>query len=117
MLKSHEKFHSTNGKRQVLVVDDEFINRELMGVVLENEYEVIFAENGQQAMNLIAENKDTLSLVLLDLMMPIMSGKEVLQRIKADPEIRQIPVIVLTADQNAEIESLNLGAADFIPKP
>jgi len=117
VLKSHEKFHSTNGKRQVLVVDDEFINRELMGVVLEKDYEVIFAEDGKQAMNLIMENKDTLSLVLLDLMMPIMSGKEVLRRIKADPEIRQIPVIVLTADQNAEIESLNLGAADFIPKP
>lgn len=117
MLKSHEKFHSRNGKRQILVVDDEFINREMMGAVLENDYEVIFAENGQQAMEFIRENADTLSLVLLDLMMPVMSGKEVLRQIKSDPAIRQIPVIVLTADQNAEVETLNLGAVDFIPKP
>ena len=117
MLKSHEKFHSANGKRQVLVVDDELINRELMGIVLENDYEVLFAEDGRQAMDMVRENSETLSLVLLDLMMPIMSGKEVLRQIKADPATRQIPVIVLTADQKAEVEILNLGAADFIPKP
>ena len=117
MLKSHEKFHSANGKRLVLVVDDEFINRELMGIALEADYEVIFAEDGQQALELIKEYHETLSLVLLDLMMPVLPGKEVLRRMKADPEMRQIPVIVLTADQKAEIESLNLGAADFIPKP
>ena len=117
MLKSHEKFHSANGKRQVLVVDDELINRELMGIVLENDYEVLFAEDGRQAMDMVRENNETLSLVLLDLMMPIMSGKEVLRQIKADPATRQIPVIVLTADQKAEVEILNLGAADFIPKP
>ena len=117
MLKSHEKFHSVDGKRQILVVDDEMINRELMGIVLQSEYEIIFAENGQQAMDLIHENSETLSLVLLDLMMPVMSGKEVLQELRADPAVRHIPVIVLTADQNAEIETLNLGAADFIPKP
>lgn len=117
MLKSHEKFHSANGKRLILVVDDELVNRELMGAVLQRDYELLFAENGEQAMDLILANSDTLSLVLLDLMMPIMSGKEVLRRIKANSLIRQIPVIVLTADQQAEIESLSLGAADFIPKP
>ena len=117
MLKSHEKFHSTNGKRQILVVDDEAINRELMGLTLENEYEVLYAENGQKALEIVQEEKDTLSLVLLDLMMPVMSGKEVLRAIKQNPETRLIPVIVLTADQKAEVESLNQGAADFIPKP
>lgn len=117
MLKSHEKFYSENGKRLILVVDDEMINRELMGAVLEQDYEVIYAENGEQAMELILANQDTLSLVLLDLMMPVMSGKEVLSRIKASPLTRQIPVIVLTADQNAEIETLGLGATDFILKP
>ena len=117
MLKSHEKFHSVNGKRQVLVVDDEWINRELLGTVLKNDYEVLYAENGEEALALIRENKETLSLVLLDLMMPGMSGMDVIRQMRADQEISRIPVIVLTADQNAEIESLNMGATDFIPKP
>ena len=117
MLKSHEKFHSANGKRLVLIVDDELINRELLGSVLQNEYELMYASNGQEAMDRIRENKDTLSLVLLDLMMPVLSGTEVLKKIKADPELQHIPVIVLTSDQEAEIDSLMLGAIDFIPKP
>ena len=117
MLKSHEKFHSANGKRLVLVVDDEAINRELMGLILESDYELIYAENGQVALEKIRQYRDVLSLVLLDLMMPVVPGKEVLRQIKADTAIRHIPVIVLTADQNAEVESLSLGATDFIPKP
>lgn len=117
MLKSHEKFHSVNGKRQVLVVDDEFINRELMKAMLEDSYELLFAENGQEALDVMRANTDTLSLVLLDLMMPVMSGTEVLKQAKGDPSTSHIPIIVISADQNAEIESLTLGATDFIPKP
>ena len=117
MLKSHERFHSTNGKRRILVVDDEFINRELMRSVLEADYEIMFAENGQQALDVMHESASLLSLVLLDLLMPVMSGTEVLKRAKTDPEISQIPIIVITADQQAEVESLDLGASDFIPKP
>ncbi|MBR1780074.1 MAG: EAL domain-containing protein [Oscillospiraceae bacterium] len=117
MLKSHDKFHSSNGKRLILVVDDEPINREMLGMVLASDYELIYAEDGLRALDLIWANRDTLSLILLDLMMPGLSGIEVLQRLKADPEVARIPVIVLTADQNAEVESLSLGATDFIPKP
>ena len=117
MLKSHEKFHSANGRRQVLIVDDEPINRELLGAVLETDYEVFYAADGAEAMETIRALKDTLSLVMLDLQMPVLSGTEVLKRLKADSELSRIPVIVLTADQNAEIESLGLGAIDFIPKP
>ena len=117
MLKSHEKFHSANGKRLILIVDDEAINRELMGLILEKDYELLYAADGQEALDKIRRNRELLSLVLLDLMMPVMPGKEVLRAIKADPALRHIPVIVLTADQNAEVESLQLGATDFIPKP
>ena len=117
MLKSHEKFHSANGKRQILVADDEAINRELLGAVLEGDYEVLYAQDGRKTMEIIGENADTLSLVLLDLLMPALSGQEVLRRIKDDPATRHIPVIVLTSDQQAEIECLGLGATDFIPKP
>ena len=117
MLKSHEKFHSANGKRIVLVADDEAINRELLAVVLESDYEVVFAADGQETIDKMREHRDDLSLVLLDLMMPVKSGIEVLKEAKADEELRHIPVIVLTADQDAEIESLSLGAIDYIPKP
>ncbi|MBR0405340.1 MAG: EAL domain-containing protein [Eggerthellaceae bacterium] len=117
MLKSHEKFHSANGRRLILIADDEVINRELLGMMLEDEYEILYAEDGLEALQAIRDNADTLSLVLLDLMMPKMKGQEVLRQKQSDEAIRQIPVIVLTADQEAEIECLELGAIDFIPKP
>ena len=117
MLKSHEKFHSANGKRLVLVADDEFINRELLSLTLQDSYEVIFASNGREALEKIRANRDTLSLVLLDLMMPEMSGSELLKVVKEDPELKHVPIIVLTGDQEAEVESLGNGASDFIPKP
>ncbi len=117
MLKSHEKFHSANGKRLILVADDEAVNREILGMILENDYEVIFASDGQETLDQVNARRSDLSLVLLDLMMPVKTGMEALREMKADPELRLIPVIVLTADQNAEIESLNIGAIDYISKP
>ena len=117
MLKSHEKFHSANGKRMILIADDEMINRELLGAILEGDYELLYASDGQEALDMIRKYRNMLSLVLLDLMMPVMSGQELLRLVKASPELQRIPVIVLTADQKAEVESLTLGAIDFIPKP
>lgn len=117
MLKSHERFHSANGKRQILVVDDEIINRERLGQMLQSEYEIVFAENGKEALIKMKAFKDTLSLVLLDILMPVMTGIEVLKEIRSDPDLSRIPVIVITSEQSAEVESLRLGAIDFIPKP
>ena len=101
----------------VLVVDDHEINRDALGIILEDEYEVIYAENGAQALEQIRTNADRLSIVLLDLMMPVMDGFEVLRRVTADERLRHIPVIVLTAEKNAELRALQLGASDFITKP
>ena len=119
MLKSHEKFHSANGKRLVLIADDEAVNREMLQYVLRDHYEILLARDGIETMQQILDNRDTLSVVLLDLQMPKLSGIEVIRRIKEhiDPVVRQIPVIVMTADQDAEVECLTLGAIDFIPKP
>ncbi len=117
MLKSHERFHSTNGKRQILIADDEYINREILKAVLQDSYELLFATNGQEALDMAYQHKDTLSLILLDLIMPEMSGLEMLRRAKADPEISHIPVIVISADLEAEVDTLTIGAIDFIPKP
>ena len=103
--------------RSVLIVDDEFIEREMLGEMLKNDYSVRYAENGAQALAMIRENKLTLSLVILDLHMPELDGYSLLQIMRADSELRRIPVIVLTSEAGAEVKSLQLGAADFITKP
>jgi EAL domain-containing protein (putative c-di-GMP-specific phosphodiesterase class I)/FixJ family two-component response regulator len=106
-----------DGKRHILVADDEFINREMLENILCDEYDVLKAEDGESAYDLIKQNCNTLSLILLDLMMPKLSGLDLLAKLKEDPVIRSIPVIVLTSDQASEVESLRKGASDFIPKP
>ena len=117
MLKRRETNDPADTKRQILVVDDESVNRELLGGILRDEYDVLYAADGQAACELIQRHKSTLSLVLLDLIMPVMDGHEVLRRIREDPLTSRIPVIVLTSDQSAEIDTLDSGAIDFIPKP
>lgn len=106
-----------NIHRKVLVVDDEQVNRLLLGKIVSSEYEVLYAENGAQALEVIKENERQLSLILLDLLMPEMDGYRLLEVIKADSGLRRIPVIVLTSEKSAEVKSLQLGAADFITKP
>jgi EAL domain-containing protein (putative c-di-GMP-specific phosphodiesterase class I)/CheY-like chemotaxis protein len=117
MLKSHERFYSQDGKRLVLIVDDEIVNREMLKMILSEEYEIIQAANGEEALELIRENASLLSLVILDLMMPKMSGQELLDIMRGDEKLRRIPVIVLTSDKTAEIDCLQHGASDFIMKP
>lgn len=117
MFESRENYYSINGKRQILIAEDEMINRELLGNILEEYFVISYAEDGEQTMQIIEEEKDTLSLVLLDLNMPKKNGQDVLREMKERSELKNIPVIVLTADREAEVESLHLGAVDFIPKP
>jgi diguanylate cyclase (GGDEF)-like protein len=106
-----------NVKKQLLIVEDEAVNREMLGNFLGEDYEVLYAADGLDAMELIRDKKQDIGLMLLDLQMPRMDGMEVLRAVKGDPELSRIPVIVLTADQKAEVECLKLGAMDFIPKP
>ncbi len=104
-------------RRLVLIVDDEHVNRRLLGKIIEKDYDVIYAENGQEALDLIRKREKTLSMILLDLIMPVMDGYELLALLHDDPNLSRIPVIVLTSERTAEVKSLQLGAADFIPKP
>ena len=104
-------------KRYVLIVEDEKINQEILGNILGDGYELLYASNGIEALEQIRGYMDDLALVLLDLQMPQMSGMEVLKVMKEEAELRDIPVIVMTADQSAEVDCLRIGAIDFIPKP
>ena len=117
MLKSHERFYSKDGKRLILIVDDEQINREMLAAILQDQYEIMMANDGADALEIIRNNNSILSLVILDLMMPKLTGMDLLKILKNDDVLRRIPVIVLTSDKSAEVTSLNMGASDFITKP
>ena len=103
--------------RRILVVDDEMINREILGNMLCDGYEVSYASNGQEALDILRGTEESFSLILLDLMMPVMSGDEVLNICRSDPKLSSIPIIVLTQDEDAEASSIRSGADDFIKKP
>ncbi|MBQ9872318.1 MAG: EAL domain-containing protein [Eubacterium sp.] len=104
-------------KRHVLVVDDELINREILGNLLKADYEVHFAEDGQQALDILRARDHIYSLVLLDLLMPVMDGFQLLSILKEDDRLRSVPVIVMTSEKDAEVRSIKMGASDFITKP
>jgi serine phosphatase RsbU (regulator of sigma subunit) len=102
----------------ILLVDDEPLNLDYLEQELaEAHYETRTAANGREALDRVcAEPPD---LVLLDIMMPVMDGFEVLSRMKGDPGTRDIPVIVISADNNLQsvVRGIELGAEDYLPKP
>ena len=104
-------------KRKILIVEDEFVNREILVAMLDAEYEMIPVGSGADAEAVLLRQAGEISLVLLDLNLPDRHGLDILREMKENPRTAKIPVIVLTSDKEAEVESLNLGAIDFIPKP
>lgn len=112
-----EAKHEQDFRRTILLVDDEPVNLRLLGNILKDEYDIAYAETGDEALLEIRNQKDFLSLVLLDLHMPNGNGYMVLEELKNNEVLRNIPVIVLTADNSAEVESLQRGAIDFLNKP
>ena len=104
-------------KRRVLVIDDEFINREILGNMLSKNYSVEYAENAKIGLDKLMEPDSAYSLVLLDLMMPVMGGIEFLEHRANSDRLKRIPVVVMTSENDYEIKCLKLGAADFIKKP
>ena len=106
-----------NIRRHILIADDIEDTREMLGDLLSDDYDIFYAADGVEALNMLREHKDETALVLLDLSMPNMTGREVLREMQVSEELMSIPVIVLTADQDAELDSLKIGALDFISKP
>ena len=110
---------TTRSKRLILVVEDNELNREILCSLLEEEYELLKAKNGLEGLELLRAHSRELSLVLLDVYMPVCNGFEFLERRREDPQLEQIPVIVTTASNTMEdeIRTLELGANDFVTKP
>ncbi len=110
-------FRPSLDRRRILLVEDELINRELLKLFLEESYDLVLAETGTEALRIIHSQHSMLSLILLDLNLPDISGFDILREIRADARLARLPVIVMTSDSDAEVECLTLGAIDFIPKP
>ena len=117
MADSKMKFRISEEKRRLLIVEDEPINMAILSACLEDVYEIVSASTGEEAVEIVKSQFETLSIVLLDLNLPGMSGIDVLRFIKDDVAFSRLPVIVMTADGEAEVNCLDLGAIDFIPKP
>ena len=103
----------------VLAVDDDKINLMLLRSLLaksEIVIEVIEVMNGQEAIRQL-KGRDDIDVMLLDVIMPIMGGLETIQVVRADANIKQVPIIVLTTDETKREEALELGANDFLMKP
>jgi two-component system chemotaxis response regulator CheY len=104
-------------KDTVLVVDDEMDIRETIQEALElYDIPVAIASNGQDALDVLSKRSD-IGLILLDLMMPTMDGKEFMERQGASPEIKEIPVVIVSANREVELNSLHLRAQGFLKKP
>jgi putative two-component system response regulator len=102
---------------KILIVDDEPANLRVLRQVLQHDYRLSFARSGQAALELVAKERP--DLILLDIMMPEMTGLEVCKRLKADPEYSHIPIIFVTALQDSvdEAQGFEIGAVDYIVKP
>lgn len=106
-------------KRKILIIEDNELNRALLTAVLSEKFEILIAEDGEQGLKILSEHYGDLSVVLLDICMPVCDGFEFLKRRQRDKLLCNVPVIVTTGSnsQDAEIRCLDMGAADFITKP
>lgn len=104
-------------EKTIMIVDDTEMNIDILVESLQDDYELIVAINGLEAMELIEEQRP--DLILLDIMMPEMDGYEVLKRLKENKELNHIPVILLSAitDSDYKTKGLSLGAVDYVTKP
>ncbi len=105
---------------KVLVVDDDFINRKLIQAMLKRHPDmfgdIIEAENGSEALSILRKT-DGISIILLDILMPVLDGREFLKIFRSEEENKNIPVIVLSTDDTQKSTVLDLGAEDFLIKP
>lgn len=109
----------SNAKHKILIVDDSEMNRAILSEILGDEYEVLEAENGEQAVAVLQKRSVEISLVLLDIVMPVMDGYEVLDVMNNRKWIEDVPVIMISAENSpASIErAYELGVTDFISRP
>ena len=103
---------------KILIVDDEPFNVDYLEQELEDlNYDTVSAANGEEGLRQVAATQP--DMILLDIMMPVMDGFEMLQKLKDEPNLREIPVVIISAmnDMNSVVRGIQLGADDYLPKP
>ena len=110
---------SKEQKQKILIIDDSELNRAILADMLDNEYEILEAENGLVGVGMIQQLETELSLVLLDIVMPEMDGFSVLEIMKSNRWIEDIPVIMISAESgSSHVErAYEMGVTDFISRP
>jgi CheY-like chemotaxis protein len=102
----------------ILLVDDDLNIRTVITEILEDEgYRVVSAANGQEALRYLQQQPDAPCLILLDLMMPVMSGWDFRRAQQQDPQLASIPVVVISADNSVQHKAASLAASDYLAKP
>jgi diguanylate cyclase (GGDEF)-like protein len=106
-------------KRTVLIVEDNELNMDLLTEILSDKYEILQAQNGKVGLEVLQNHMEAVSVIILDIQMPVMNGYEFLEVIKEDPFLSNIPVIITSGNGNEEeeLKCLKLGCADFVSKP
>ena len=107
-----------NRKAKILIVDDAVINRMILCELLNDQYQIIEAEDGKKALEIMKEDK-TIDLVLLDIVMPEMDGYQVLEKMKEQCYLEYLPVIIISSEGNTTSmeKAYELGATDYIKRP
>lgn len=106
-------------KPHILIVEDNPIDFTLLSAIFDGSYTVERANDGEEAMKFLNRYGHSISIILLDLIMPKMNGFEVLDKMQKDADLKSIPVIVVSGDTSRDtcIKTIRLGATDFITKP
>ena len=106
-------------KPVILLVDDSMMNRMMLASILGEDYRILEAGNGKQCLELLQEKAGQISLVLLDINMPVMDGFEVLRTMNTNHTIEDVPVIMISSDDSEEVirKAYELGASDYVNRP
>lgn len=108
-----------DSKQKILIVDDSEMNRAILSEILNDEYDIVEAGNGAEAVAFLQKNANEISVVLLDIVMPVMDGYEVLEMMNSRRWIDDIPVIMISAESSSDSidRAYELGVTDFIARP
>ena len=108
-----------NNRNVILIADDVEINREMLALMFEEQYEVALAENGQEAIDYLNQNVNRVACLLLDLIMPVKTGFDVMEYMKQEGMMKSVPIILITGYNAKEVEEsgYDYGVADIIFKP
>ena len=119
VLTAQETADREHAKHQILIVDDSAMNRLILNEILGEDYRILEAVDGQECLDMMHEHLGEISLVLLDINMPVMDGFEVLQAMNRSHSIEDVPVIMISSEDSEDSirRAYELGASDYISRP